>query len=215
MANDNIFDSGNKNNEVSKIINEEIFQNCLSLKEIKKKLQKELDSKRYEHSLGVADTAFWLAYRYNVNPTKAYLAGILHDCAKCIEDDKKLNICKKHKIKLTETEKNNPFLIHSKLGAFIAKKEYQVDDEEILSSISYHTTGKENMTMLEKIIFSADYIEPNRKQIPGLDEIRNIIFNDIDKAIILIYKNTFKYLNEKKQIIDECSLKAFNYYINQ
>lgn len=182
------------------------------IKKIKNKLEKELDSKRYEHTIGVADTAACLAMKYNISIEKAYVAGLLHDCAKCYDDNKKIKLCKKYNVKLKEHELLNTSLIHSKLGAAIAEKEYDIKDPEILSSISFHTTGKADMTMLEKIIFSADYIEPNRKKILGIDEIRACIFDDLDKAIKIILINTIKHLENKKQYIDQNSLNALEYY---
>lgn len=182
------------------------------IKKIKKKLEKELDPKRYEHTIGVADTAACLAMKYGYSVEDAYVAGLLHDCAKCYDDDKKLKLCKKYGVKLTEAENNNASLIHSKLGSAVAKEEYGIEDINILNSISYHTTGKPNMSLLEKIIFSADYIEPNRKKILGIDEIRAIIFDDLDEAINLILENTLIHLKKKNMYIDSNSLDAYNFY---
>lgn len=182
------------------------------IKKIKKKLEKELDPKRYEHTIGVADTAACLAMKYGYSVEDAYVAGLLHDCAKCYDDDKKLKLCKKYGVKLTEAENNNASLIHSKLGSAVAKEEYGIEDINILNSISYHTTGKPNMSLLEKIIFSADYIEPNRKKILGIDEIRAIIFDDLDEAINLILENTLIHLKKKNMYIDSSSLDAYNFY---
>jgi predicted HD superfamily hydrolase involved in NAD metabolism len=106
----------------------------------------------------------------------------------------------------------NNSLIHAKLGAKLAKEKYGVLEKEILSAIENHTTGKPDMTMLEKIVFSADYIEPGRKRIPGLDEIRNIIFIDIDEAVYLILKNTLEYLKTENKCIDQTSQWAFAFY---
>ena len=185
------------------------------IKEIKTKLQKDLEQKRYEHTIGVADTAFSLALRYGANPEKAYVAGLLHDCAKCFDHEKKMALCKKYDVELTKTEKENPFLIHAKLGAALAREKYGIQDPEILEAIKYHTTGKANMGLLEKIIFSADYIEPNRKMILGLEEIRKTIFNDLDKAIYIILLNTIKHLENKDQVIDPTSAEALAYYTPQ
>jgi len=185
------------------------------IKEIKTKLQKDLEPKRYEHTIGVADTAFSLALRYGANPEKAYVAGLLHDCAKCFDHEKKMSLCKKYDVELTKTEKENPFLIHAKLGAALAREKYGIQDPEILEAIKYHTTGKANMGLLEKIIFSADYIEPNRKMILGLEEIRKTIFNDLDKAIYIILLNTIKHLENKDQVIDPTSAEALAYYAPQ
>lgn len=182
------------------------------IKEIKQKLIKELEAKRYEHTIGVADTAFSLALRYGINAEKAYVAGLLHDCAKCYDNDKKMSLCKKYDVRLSDIEKENPFLIHAKLGAAVAREKYGITDPEILEAIKYHTTGKPNMGLLEKIIFSADYIEPNRKMILGLEEIRKTIFIDLDKAIYIILKNTIQHLINKEQIIDPASAEALKYY---
>ena len=182
------------------------------IEKFKKKLCKDLTDDRYEHTIGVADTAFALALRYGADAENAYIAGLLHDCAKCFSNDKKFELCKKYGVELTQVEKDNPFLIHAKLGAVIAKEKYGIDDPEIQSAIAYHTTGKPGMTLLEKIIFSADYIEPGRKDIPGLKEIRECIFEDLDKAILLIYEGTLNHLKNKDQVIDDTSREAYEFY---
>lgn len=181
-------------------------------KTIKKAMSKQLDAKRYAHTIGVAYTAASLAMRYGADIEKAYLAGLLHDCAKCIETDEKLALCKKYKVNLTQFETDNPFLIHAKLGSCLAEKKYGVEDPEILSAIRYHTTGKPQMSLMEKIVFSADYIEPGRKIISGLEEIRKIIFIDLDRAVCLILEGTMRHLKNKEQPIDELSIEAYEYY---
>lgn len=175
-------------------------------------MSKQLDAKRYAHTVGVAYTAASLAMRYGADIEKAYLAGLLHDCAKCIETNEKLALCKKYKVKLTQFEIDNPFLIHAKLGSCLAEKKYGIEDPEVLSAIRYHTTGKPDMSLLEKIVFAADYIEPGRKLIPGLEEIRKIIFVDFDQAVFLILEGTMRHLKNKEQPIDELSLEAYDYY---
>lgn len=182
------------------------------IKELKKSLIKVLEPKRYEHTIGVAYTAFAMALRFGADPEKALVAGLLHDCAKCYDNDKKFELCNKYGVKLTKVEVQNPFLIHAKLGSVMAKEKYGVKNKEILSAIKYHTTGKPNMNLLEKIIFSADYIEPNRKKILGLDEIREVIFDDLDMGIYIILENTLKHLNNKEMIIDSKSQKAYEFY---
>lgn len=181
-------------------------------KTIKKAMSKQLDAKRYAHTIGVAYTASSLAMRYEADIEKAYLAGLLHDCAKCIETDEKLALCKRYKVNLTQFEIDNPFLIHAKLGSCLAEKKYGVEDPEVLSAIRYHTTGKPEMTLMEKIVFSADYIEPGRKMIPGLEEIRKIIFTNFDEAVCLILEGTMRHLKNKEQPIDGLSIEAYDYY---
>ncbi|MGN0326914.1 MAG: bis(5'-nucleosyl)-tetraphosphatase (symmetrical) YqeK [Lachnospiraceae bacterium] len=181
-------------------------------KAIKRSLSKQLDPKRYEHTIGVAYTAAALAMRYHADVEKAYLAGLLHDCAKCIDTDEKLALCKKYKVKLSKFEIENPFLIHAKLGSCLAEKKYEINDPDILSAIRYHTTGKADMSLLEKIVFSADYIEPGRKMIPGLEEIRETIFVDLDRAVCMILEGTMRHLKNKEQPIDQASMDAYEYY---
>ena len=181
-------------------------------KAIKKILSKQLDPKRYEHTIGVAYTAAALAMRYHADVEKAYLTGLLHDCAKCIDTDEKLALCKKYKVKLSEFEIENPFLIHAKLGSCLAEKKYEVSDPDVLSAIRYHTTGKADMSLLEKIVFSADYIEPGRKMIPGLEEIRETIFVDLDRAVCMILEGTMRHLKNKDQPIDQASIDAYEFY---
>ncbi|MBP5198483.1 MAG: bis(5'-nucleosyl)-tetraphosphatase (symmetrical) YqeK, partial [Lachnospiraceae bacterium] len=104
---------------------------------IRESLEKELDVKRYEHTLGVSFTAASMAMRYGVDIKSAQLAGLLHDCAKCISSKQKLSICKKNNIPISDIENDNPDLLHGKVGAYIAKTKYGVEDEDILNAITY------------------------------------------------------------------------------
>lgn len=183
-------------------------------KKLRKKVKDVMTKSRYEHTLGVEFTAASLAMRYEIDIDKAEIAGLLHDCAKCIDDEDKLDDCKKYKIELTDVEKRNPFLIHSKLGAVYANKLYGIDDEEIISAIRFHTTGKPDMTMLEKIIFIADYIEPGRDKAPNLQEIRKMSFIDIDEAMYMILKDTLEYLESGEGEKDELTKETFLFYKN-
>ena len=181
-------------------------------KKLRKKVKDVMTKARYEHTLGVEFTAASLAMRYGVDIDKAEIAGLLHDCAKCIDDEDKFDDCKKYKIELTDVEKRNPFLIHSKLGAVYANKLYGIDDEEVISAIRFHTTGKPDMTLLEKIIFIADYIEPGRDKAPNLKEIRQMAFIDIDEAMYLILKDTLDYLDKGEGEKDELTKDTFLFY---
>lgn len=183
-------------------------------KKLRKKVKDVMTKSRYEHTLGVEFTAASLAMRYEVDIEKAELAGLLHDCAKCIDSEDTLDECMKYNIELTDVEKRNPFLIHSKLGAVHAKKLYGVDDEDIISAIRFHTTGKPDMTMLEKIIFIADYIEPGRDKAPNLKEIRKMSFMDIDEAMYMILKDTLDYLDKGEGEKDELTRDTYLFYKN-
>lgn len=189
------------------------------MKKIKKYLKKHLTKERYHHTVGVAYTAMSMAMKYNPQPDnnefmiKAEIAGLLHDCAKCMDNDKKIRICNKNQISYSKIEAENPYLLHGKVGAYIARKEFDILDEDILNAITWHTTGRPDMSLLEKIIFVADYIEPSRRPIPELNLIRQFAFTDIDQAVIKILENTLKYLNEKGNPIDDMTQKTYDSYI--
>ena len=182
------------------------------LKAFAKKVKKHQEKDRYEHTKGVMYTAAALAMAYGCDLEKARVAGLLHDCAKCIPDEKKIKLCEKNKIEISEIESQAPFLLHAKLGAFLAKEKYQVEEEEILSSIRWHTTGKADMTMLEKIIYIADYIEPNREKAPNLAQIRQTAFQDIDECMYEILKDSMAYLSENPKTMDPMTEQAYTYY---
>lgn len=189
------------------------------MKKIKKYLKKHLTKERYHHTVGVAYTAMSMAMKYNPQPDnnefmiKAEIAGLLHDCAKCMDNDKKIRICNKNQISYSKIEAENPYLLHGKVGAYMARKEFDILDEDILNAITWHTTGRPDMSLLEKIIFVADYIEPSRRPIPELNLIRQLAFTDIDQAVIKILENTLKYLNEKGNPIDDMTQKTYDSYI--
>ncbi|WP_244833421.1 bis(5'-nucleosyl)-tetraphosphatase (symmetrical) YqeK [Clostridium sp. BJN0001] len=126
--------------------------------------------------------------------------------------DEMLLLIKKYNIKLTEVEKRNSELWHSLLAPFVAKEKFKIDDEEILSSLRYHTTGKENMTKLEKIIYISDMIEPSRS-FEGLSEIRDKTFENLDKGVFLGLSRSIEYILNKNQLIDENTIKARNYFL--
>ena len=182
--------------------------------DIKKKLKKKLDYDRFEHTLSVAYTSAALAMRYGCDVKRAALAGLLHDCGKYGSSGKIYEKCVKFKIPITEEEKKNPSLLHGKLGAYYARKKYHIEDEEILSAISCHTTGKPDMTLLEKIVFVADYIEPLRTKDEHLPQIREKAFCYLDGAICIILRNTLKYLKEKKVSVDNITKETYEYYKN-
>ncbi|MBR3041925.1 MAG: bis(5'-nucleosyl)-tetraphosphatase (symmetrical) YqeK [Eubacterium sp.] len=183
--------------------------------EMIKRLKGKLNDKRFVHSVGVEYTAATLAFVHGADVEKARIAGLLHDCAKCLPAEEKLRKAKKHGLPINRSEKLNPDLLHGKLGAYYAKRKYDVKDEEILSAITYHTTGHPDMTLLEKIIFVADYIEPNRKMVKDMEEIRKEAYEDIDKCIIHILKNTLDYLNSKKYVVDEITEQTYYFYVDK
>lgn len=187
-----------------------------TIDELQEEMKKILKKRRFLHSVGVRFTAQSMAMRFGVDLDKAGYAGILHDCAKYMTDSQMLSECKKNNIRCSSSELAKPSLLHAKLGAHYAKKIYGITDEQILSAIRWHTTGKPSMSSLEKIIYIADYIEPGRRKLPHMDEIRKMAFMDLDRTMFLILDNTLSYLNELEQeyhgTVDSYTRDAYKFY---
>ena len=183
----------------------------MSLNDIKQKLNKMLPEKRVIHSLNVAECAVKLCEIYNYDKEKAYIAGMVHDCAKYLDKDEVNYYVNKYDIPLDEFEKDSLALSHSIIGAYIAEYEFNIKDKEIISAIRYHTTGKVNMTLLEKIIYMSDLIEVDRN-FPYVDELRKLVYNKkLDEALLLSFDNTIKFVIDNKQIIHPRTVSARNY----
>jgi len=185
------------------------------VEELRNKMKAVQDSKRYEHTLSVAYTAACLASIYGVDVEKAMRAGLLHDCAKCISNNELMELSRKYKILSSDVEKENPFLLHAKVGAVLAKEWYGESEQDILDAIRYYTTGRPGMNMLEKIIFTADYMEPGRTHAENLMMIRKLAFTDIDAAVIKILQDTLVYLKSGNEKIDPATEETFNYYLTK
>ena len=182
------------------------------LTKIRKDLKKKLKKERFEHTVGVMYTAASLAMRFGADIQKALTAGLLHDCGKYCSVNAQIKLCGKYGIELTKSELDMPALIHAQLGAYLAEHEYGIKDPEILNAVAYHTTGRPGMSMLEKIVYIADYIEPNRREIPGLGEIRGIVFQDIDRAVCLSAERTVSYLKDGGNAVDPMTVSTYEYY---
>ncbi|HJA93856.1 MAG TPA: bis(5'-nucleosyl)-tetraphosphatase (symmetrical) YqeK [Candidatus Eisenbergiella merdipullorum] len=185
------------------------------LTELRKCMEKELDPKRYEHTLGVAYTAAALAMRYGADIKKVQTAGLLHDCAKNLTNEKLIRTCHKHNIAINAAEQKNPSLLHAKVGSFLAWHKYGIEDREILDAIMWHTTGKPEMRLLDKILYIADYIEPGRNQAPNLPQARKLAFVDLDGCLFLILRDTLAYLSASKTEIDPMTQQTYDYYRNE
>ena len=184
----------------------------MELTEIRKKLKKVQDKDRYEHTKGVMYTAGCLAMAYGYDIQKAMLAGLLHDCAKCIPNPEKLRLCEENDILVTAIERENPFLLHAKLGALLAGIEYGVTDPEILHAIKVHTTGEPDMNLLDKIIYIADYIEPNRDKAANLSHVRELAFRDLNVCMAEILHDTLVYLKQRSGSIDPTTQMTYEFY---
>lgn len=183
----------------------------LSLEE---NLKQKLSPKRYLHTIGVAYLASSLAMCHGTNHRDALVAGLLHDCAKNIPEDELLERCLKKHIKLSETEKRIPGILHAPYGAYLAKETYQITQEDILLAVRNHTLGRPSMSPLEQIVFLADYLETERTQPtePHLDVIRKTAFENLDDATCLVCKNTLRYFEETGKDADPMTEKVFRYY---
>lgn len=179
---------------------------------IKEKLLEDIGDKRYKHSLRVAKLAEELANNYGVDSDKAYLAGLIHDCAKYNEEryieQLEIDVSSYKLSSITDP------VLHSFLGAEVAKKVYNIYDEDIIEAIKFHTTGKNDMTKLEKIIFIADAIEPNRN-FKGIDEIRYVAGYNLDKAMLMLLDSNIIFLISKEASINPLSFEARNYLIEE
>lgn len=185
-----------------------------SEQEIENYLMHNLKTKRYDHSLSVRNTSIELAKLYNEDVEKAKIAGLVHDCAKNMSDEKILDIALNYNLKVDEISKESPQLLHGAVAAVIAKEKMGIQDEDILNAVAYHTTGRKNMSQLEKIIYLADYVEPLR-DFPGVEELRKISYENLDKALLLSFNNTIKFVLEKGQLIHLDTIKGRNFIILQ
>ena len=122
----------------------------MTIEKMKKRVREMITDKRYEHTLGVEYTACCLAYRYGADPIKARTAAVLHDCAKYVPHERMIQECEEAGCPVSEPERKNAAILHAKLGAIYAEKYFGVRDQEILSAILWHTTGKPNMSLLDK-----------------------------------------------------------------
>lgn len=179
---------------------------------LRKALEKELKPDRYEHTIGVAYTAAAMAMAHGADVEKALIAGFLHDCAKSMSHEEQLDICERNNIEVTEVERKNHSLLHAKAGAYLARTRYDIYDPEILGAIRWHTTGKEDMSLLEKIVYIADYIEPNRKPLQDMAEIRYEAYHDLDRCLAHILHNSVIYLQTIGKECDEATMNAYQYY---
>ncbi len=180
---------------------------------LRKAVKERMSKHRHEHTIGVEMTAAALAMRYDeAVMNKARIAGILHDCAKSLDNKDAIKLCEKHNVYINDYEREHPFMLHGKTGAIIAKSEYGIKDIDILSAITYHTVGRPNMTLLEKIIFLADYIEPGRNKASNLEYYRRLSFTDIDEAVFRVVEGTLEYLKSSKEPINQVIYEVYDFY---
>jgi len=176
---------------------------------LEEKLRGMISKKRYIHSVGVSETAVKLALRYGADVEKARLAGFLHDCAKGYSLDAALDKCEKAGLSVSDIDKTSTALLHAPLGAWVAENEFGIKDGEILHAISVHTVGGENMTLLDKIIYLADLIEPSR-EFEGVEKHRRLAFEDIDRAMLYALDESIVFNVRKGVLLHPMTVIARN-----
>ncbi len=186
----------------------------MRIKKIRSDMEQKLSSIRFKHSLGVAETAVKLAYRYQVNIEHAEIAGLLHDCAKDYRDQDLLLEASKFDIIIKDIWHIEPQLLHGPVGAFVARRDYPRITDDIFNAIYYHTTGRAGMSNLEKIIYVADIIEPNR-EFPGVETLRSLIGKTLDMLTARTMDSVIEFLIADRMIIDTCTIEARNQLYSQ
>lgn len=178
--------------------------------EYEDKIKEKIGGKRYKHSIRVYQTA--LDINDGIDSQKIKEASLLHDCAKYNEDyylEKYRNL-----IDFSDDIIDNKFVLHAFLGSIVAKEEYNIEDREVLDAIRYHTTGRVNMTKLDKIIFLADAMEPKRSY-PGVDKLRELAHKDLNQAVLFSLNGTIKSLIDRDIEIFRLTIDARNYLIKE
>lgn len=176
-------------------------EEIINIKLLEKDVQGKITAYRFNHTMGVVETAKDLAVIYGVDSYKATIAALLHDIAKEFTSDSKREFCKTHNIYVDHFLGENIHLTHGDIGAYIAKENYKVQDKEILNAILNHTLGSKNMSDLDKIIYVADIIEPSRKRHEELEPIRRMAYTDLNKAMLLALKYNINYLTKASKRI--------------
>jgi len=187
------------------------YETHLDLAAIDEYLRKNLSPQRYNHTQGVADQAVKLAKLYNADENKAYVAGLLHDIAKEIPKEQKLTLCAEYGIEVDSIMHDQPDLTHSFLSAAIAKSLFGIDDNDMLNAISYHTTGRHGMSLLEKILLLADITEPNRGRSKEIDQLRQLAQVNLNKAVHMSIKIKLDFAVTQGKLIHPLSHDALTF----
>ena len=172
-------------------------------------IREKLDDFRYNHSICVAKEAQRLAEKYGVDSKKAYLAGLLHDITKNSSENEHLNLFSRFDIILSDIEKKSPKLWHAISGATYCEKELGITDMDIISAIRYHTTARKEMSLLEKVIYLADFTSADRDY-SDVDVMRKLVDEDISKAMIYSLTYTINDLTSRGLCVHPDTMEAYN-----
>ena len=189
------------------------YQEYLRYREdILKWIDGRIKKSRYQHTLGVEQTAVTLARKFDADPNLASLAALLHDNAKNLDIQEQLSICKKAFPKKYNLTSDYASILHAFAGAVEARNRYPQLPEEVFSSICYHTTGRPAMTLMDKIIYCADFIEPGRPSFEGLSEARHLVYDNLDEGLLYIMTHTFQFVAGKGKKVHPLTMEAMQYY---
>lgn len=181
------------------------------LEQLRSAMREALPAARYEHTISVSYTCVCLAMRYGADIQAAELAGLLHDCAKAIPIDKMIRRCGEAGIRLSEDDLQAPQIIHSIYGAHLAAEKYG-QSPEVCSAIRWHTLGRPDMSLLEEIVFVADYIEVRRDKAEKLPELRRLAFTNLHACTASIMQASLRYLESRGSSVHSLSREAFAFY---
>ena len=184
----------------------------MTIKQMEEKLKNVLSERRFNHSIGVMETAVKMAEYFGCDVEKARIAGLLHDCAKEIDKDDAVSLCEEFGIEVDEVKRVQKGLLHADLGAKILDLEYGVDDEEIYDAVKCHTMGRCGMTDLDKILYLADFIEPTRKEFDGLSKLRELCFRDLDEAMLFAINLSISFVMGKGKVLHKQTIKTREYF---
>ncbi len=185
----------------------------LTLEQLEQAVVRLLNPNRVGHVLGCRDTAVALAKRWGADETDAARAGLLHDITKALESREHLTLCREYGILLDSFSAENPKTLHALTGSLVAERVFR-ESPAVVEAVRWHTTGKADMATLEKIIYVADYMEPNR-DFPGVARLRALAFTDLDAALKLGLEMTIAQLKEKGSEISPASRQALEYLDRQ
>ena len=183
----------------------------LDLNNIYAYLKENIDEGRLVHSENTAKEAVRLAKLFGADEQKALIAGLLHDVAKSKVTGEQCRLASMYDVDIDAVEAKNPELIHGKLGAAMIQQQLQICDEDILSAVRWHTTGRANMTLLEKIIYLADLIEPCRN-FDGIERIRAMAYHNIDRAMLLALEQVIGFVKSQGYPLHTKSVEAYHYF---
>ena len=157
-------------------------------------------------------SAVELAELFGADVLKARIAGLLHDCAKEVDKDEAVLLCDEMGIEIDDEKRVQKGLLHADLGAELIKRDYKIDDKEIYDAVKYHTMGRRNMTTLDKIIYLADFIEPNRREFEGLSHLRELCRKDLDEAMLFAINLSISFVQNKGKVLHKQTIETRDYF---